>query len=48
MKSAILHVGVNLSSTNLAFNMALPVFKDWSYIFIPISGSTEGMTYDDL
>ena len=47
MRSAIIHVGVNVSNTHPIL-MVLPVFKDGSFIFIPIPSDGENMTYSQL
>jgi hypothetical protein len=47
LRSITIHVGVNVSNTRPLL-MVLPVFEDYSFIFIPIPGNGEGVTYMQL
>ncbi|MFO8018985.1 MAG: hypothetical protein R6U96_10140 [Promethearchaeia archaeon] len=47
MKSAVIHVGVNVSNTEPIL-MVLPVFEDYSFIFVPIPSEGEGTRYFEL
>lgn len=47
MRGTTIHVGVNVSNTR-PFLMVLPVFEDFSFVFIPIPSREEGVTYRQL
>jgi hypothetical protein len=47
LRSTTIHVGVNVSNTR-PFLMVLPVFEDYSFVFIPIPSKGEGVTYRQL
>lgn len=47
MRSATIHVGVNVSNTPPLF-MVQPVFQDYSFIFIPIPTKREDISYRQL